>query len=86
MEKSPLPFAELNVRLRFNTLIGMYSFDIEPNQYHRQSRFMDNFDATHMKYDRSLRAVFPLLMAKNLTSEFNYGTSIYLEVNDTIYY
>ena len=35
MERSPLPFAELNVRLRFNTLIGMYSFDIEPNQYHR---------------------------------------------------
>ena len=33
MERSSQPHAELKVRLRFNTLIGMYSFDIMPRQY-----------------------------------------------------
>lgn len=28
LEKPTLPFAELKIRLRFNNLIGMYSFDI----------------------------------------------------------
>lgn len=37
-------------------------------------------------YDRSLRAVFPLQVAANLTSLTNYGTSFFLESTDeTIY-
>lgn len=33
-EKPHTPFAELKVRLRFNTLIGMYSFDVMEKQFH----------------------------------------------------
>lgn len=42
-----MPYAHLKVRIRFDTLIGMYSFDIPQNQYHRQSKFIDSHNLTH---------------------------------------
>ena len=86
MERSTLPHATLKVRLRYNSLIGMYSFDIMPKQYHRQSKFIDKIEDIHDSYDRSLRAVYPMQVSQNLTSEYNYGTSIFEEPIDMIHY
>ena len=68
VERSPFPHAELKVRLKFNNLLGMYSFDIPNKQYHRQSKFIDKDEYIHHSLDRSLRAVYSMLMTHNLTS------------------
>ena len=46
----------MRVRLRFNTIIGMYSFDIAQNQYHKMSKYTDKSDYINDHYDRSMRA------------------------------
>lgn len=33
VHRSPLPHADIKLRLRFNNLIGMYSFDVQEKQY-----------------------------------------------------
>ena len=81
-----MPFANLNVRLKFNTLTGMYSFDVPSKQYHRQSKFIDPYSQTWHTYDRSLRAVFGQLMTANTTQEYNRQTTIFEEVHDAVYY
>jgi hypothetical protein len=60
LEKPTIPYAELKVRLRFNTLLGMYSFDVMPTQYHHTNLNVDKEELVHDLYDRSLRALFTL--------------------------
>ena len=81
-----MPWAWLKVRLRFDTLMGMYAFDTPEHQYHRQSKFIDDHNITHFQYDRSLRAVFGMLITENITREFNRQTSIFFDVHNEIFY
>jgi hypothetical protein len=64
----------------------MYSFDIPEKQYHKFAKFIDRSDFVNEMYDRSLRAVFPLIISENMTSEFNYQTSFWSDELDEIFY
>ena len=47
---------------------------------------MDKSELVNNMYDRSLRAVYQLLVAENMTQEFNWQTSIFNEPQDEVYY
>ena len=64
----------------------MYSFDIQNNQYHRFAKMLDREERINHNFDRSIRSVFPLQMAENITSTLNYQTSIFNYANDKVMY
>ena len=76
--------AELRVRLRFNRLIGMYSFDY--HQYMTEYHFQDSFKNVNQAKDRSLSSSYQSLMMANLTVYRDYGVSIFLQGNSRVYF
>eukprot|EP00347_Sterkiella_histriomuscorum_P012274 403369219 len=77
-------YAELRVRLKFNRLLGLYVFD--QHQYMAEFGFQDTYQAVNKAKDRSLTSSFPYLVMNNMTSYFDWKTSIYLEGNRKVYY
>ncbi|CDW74032.1 UNKNOWN [Stylonychia lemnae] len=77
-------YAELRVRLRFNRLIGLYSFD--GHQYMDDYKFQDPYLNVNMAKDRSLLSTFPYLVMENMTVYYDWKTSIYLDGNRQVFF
>ena len=86
LHTSNYPFADLLVRLRYNSLTSMYTFEDTARQYVSQYHYTDAFDTVFNNVDLSLRTQIPFIMAADDKAYFNYRTNIYLEALDTVYF
>ena len=77
------PYAELVVRLRYNSLTSMYAFDQE--QYHPHFHFDDSYQTVFQNYDMSLRTQIGQILTADLPAYYNFRQNIYMEALDEVF-
>ena len=78
------PYADLTVRLRYNSLTSMYAFD--QDQFHKQFHFDDSYEDVFYNYDMSLRRNLGQILSADFPAYNNYRQNIYYEAIDEIIY
>ena len=78
------PYADLTVRLRYNSLTSMYAFD--QDQFHKQFHFDDTYEDVFYNYDMSLRKNIGQILSADFPAYNNFRQNIYYEAIDEIIY